>query len=41
MVVGWDGHEVDAPIQELFARYIAGELDKPELKRAVSASLLD
>lgn len=38
MVVGWlqdDGHEVDARIQMLFDLYIAGELDKPELKRAV------
>lgn len=44
MVVGWlqdDGHEVDARIQMLFDLYIAGELDKPELKRAVRASLLD
>lgn len=44
MVVGWlhdDGQEVDARIQMLFDLYIAGELDKPELKRAVRASLLN
>lgn len=43
-VVGWlhdDGHDVDARIQALFERYIAGELDKPQLKRAVRASLLN
>lgn len=43
-VVSWlhdDGYEIDARIQALFDRYIAGELDKPQLKRAVRASLLD
>lgn len=42
MIIGWlhnDGHEVDARIRKLFDRYIAGELDKPQLKRAVRASL--
>lgn len=43
-VVSWlqdDGYEIDARIQALFDHYIAGELDKPQLKRAVRASLLN